>query len=103
MDSAPAALGRSEIRPRSGGSGGAPPDGESVHPTVVEAGRRLDPLLGARDVLLLELLEMGDPSHHVVALGRMPDLRLLEESLRLLLVALKILHRVPHRVPRLGG
>src|SRR5438309_3275484 len=36
--------------------------------------------LGARDVLLLELLEVGDTRHHVMALGRVTDLRLLEAS-----------------------
>ena len=51
-----------------------------MHPVVVETGRGLDPVLGARDVLLLELLEVGDARHHVMALGRVADLCLLQQA-----------------------
>src|SRR5262249_37933057 len=43
-----------------------------------EAVRRLDPGGGAGDVLAFELLEVADPRHDVVALGRMAGLRPLE-------------------------
>src|SRR4030095_12137101 len=45
-------------------SGVTPPDVPSMHPVVVEAGGGLDPVLGARDVPLLELLEVSDTGHH---------------------------------------
>src|SRR5438445_10200451 len=67
---------------------------------AVEAVRRLAPLVRARDVRLLEVLEVRDAGHHVVALGRVTDLRLLEPPLRLLLVTHQLLHRVPHGVGR---
>src|SRR3990170_2471901 len=93
--SAPGSPGRSE---RWGGWGAiSGPPTPLVRAAVVVAGRRLDALLGARDVALLELLELRDARHHVVALGRVADLRLLEPPLRLLLVAHQLLHRVPHR------
>src|SRR5439155_15973228 len=84
-------------RGRSGGARG-PLGVRSMEPAVVVAGRGLDSLLGARDVLLLQLLEVGDTRHHVMALGRVTDLRLLEAPLRLFLVAHQLLHRVPDRV-----
>src|SRR5881628_576924 len=63
-----------------------------------EAVRRLDPGRGPGDVLALELLEVADARHDVVALGRMPGLRPLERPLGLLLVLDQVLHGVPHRV-----
>src|SRR2546425_9057593 len=52
---------------------------------------------------LFRSLEVRDAGHHVVALRRMADLRLLEPPLRLFLVAHQIFHRVPHRVRRRVG
>jgi len=63
-----------------------------------EAVRRLDPGGGPGDVLALELLEVADARHDVVALGRMPGLRPLERPLGLFLVLDQVLHGVPHRV-----
>src|SRR5437764_7599208 len=70
---------------------------------LAEAVRALQARVGPRDVPLLELLEVGDPRHDVVALGRVADLHLLETPLGLLLVAHELLHRVPHRVRRRVG
>src|SRR2546425_7521189 len=52
---------------------------------------------------LFRSLEVRDAGHHVVALRRMADLRLLEPPLRLFLVAHQLFHRVPHRVRRRVG
>src|SRR5438477_6536605 len=69
-----------------------------VHPLVVEAGRALDARVAAGDVLLLQLLEVAHAGHHVVALGRVAVLGLLQTPLSLLLVLHELLHRVPHGV-----
>src|SRR5204862_910241 len=53
---------------------------------------------GSRPSARPDLLEVGDTRHHVMALGRVTDLRLLEAPLRLFLVAHQLLHRVPDRV-----
>ena len=50
---------------------------------ALEPGRALDPLLGAGDVLLLQLLEVRHARHHVVALRRVPGLELLDPGLEL--------------------
>src|SRR5258708_35771713 len=71
---------------------------DSVRPRLVEAVRALDALLGAGDVLLLQLLEVGHARHDVVALRGMAGLRLLQPPLRLFLVLGQLLDRVPRRV-----
>src|SRR5262245_29026724 len=81
------------------GRGAKPPSElNSVHSLVVEAVAALEAFLGAGDVLLLQLLEMGHARHDVMALGGMAGLRLLQPPLRLLLVAGQILHCVPRRI-----
>src|SRR6267378_6528898 len=75
-----------------------PPPNYSVRPRLVEAVRALDALLGAGDVLLLQLLEVGHARHDVVALRGMAGLRLLQPPLRLLLILGQLLQRIPRRV-----
>src|SRR5712692_9809316 len=65
---------------------------------VAEAVRGLDASRGPGNVLALELLEVADTRHDVVALGGMAGLRPLERPLRLLLVLHQLFHGVPHRV-----
>src|SRR5881397_1370468 len=50
----------------------------SVSPVVVEPVRALDSVLAPGNIELLQLLEVGDASHDVVAFRRMPGLQLLE-------------------------
>src|SRR5437867_11513843 len=75
-----------------------------VHALVVEPVAALDALLGAGDVLLFQLLEVGHARHDVMALRGMAGLRLLQPPLRLLLVLGQLLQRVPRRIhARVGG
>src|SRR5256886_12595062 len=75
-----------------------PPPRSSMHALLVEAGTPLDALLGAGDVLLLQLLEVGHARHDVVTLRGMAGLRLLQPPLRLLLILGQLLERVPRGV-----
>src|SRR5205085_2345937 len=90
------------LRPAPGAPGNrgasAWPPSQSMHPLVVVPRRALDAGVAAGDVLLLQLLEVAHAGHHVVALGRMAVLGLLQAPLGLLLVAHELLHRVPHGV-----
>src|SRR5439155_20262352 len=75
----------------------------SVSSVVVEPVGALDPILAAGNVELLQFLEVGHASHHVVAFGRMAGLQLLERPLGLLLVLHQVFHGIPHGVhPRVG-
>src|SRR5438876_4434773 len=69
-----------------------------MHALVVEAVTTFDALLGAGDVLLLQLLEVGHARHDVVTLRGMAGLRLLQPPLRLLLILGQLLERVPRGV-----
>src|SRR5712691_46763 len=71
-----------------------------VHLRFREAVGTLDALLGAGDVLPLQLLEVGHPRHDVMALGGMADLQALQRPLSLLFVLHQLLHVVPDRVHR---
>src|SRR5262249_13647956 len=84
----PAGLEKAETpRPGLGRSPGATNQRmRSVGPVVVEPVRALDAVLGAGNIPLLELLEVGDASHDVMAFRRMAGLQFLERPLRLLLV-----------------
>src|SRR3989442_12690734 len=87
-----------------GGRRGPLRSGSLMRPRLVEAVRALDALLGAGDVLLLQLLEVGHARHDVMALRGVAGLRLLQPPLRLLLVLGQLLQRVPRGVhPGVGG
>src|SRR6266850_5225824 len=81
-----------------GGRRGPLRSGSLMRPRLVEPVAALDALLGAGDVLLLQLLEVGHARHDVMALRGVAGLRLLQPPLRLLLVLGELLHRVPRRV-----
>src|SRR6185503_3331162 len=72
----------------------------SVPLGLAKAVGALQALLGAWDEPALQLLEVRDPGHDVMALGGMPGLQALERPLGLLLVLHELLHEVPHRVHR---